>query len=85
MSGKSNISSLRDAIMALTKELKRHNDANEPVTIRQREEPEYFRAIFDEKEREVRDTSEELSKLTPATGEAPTLRRRRSKEAPGTD
>jgi len=78
LSEKSDAQIIADAIMSLVSELKRWNDAQLPKEItRERSEPELFRAVYDEKEREERETSESLSKLTPATGEALTVRRRR--------
>jgi hypothetical protein len=60
---------LTRAILALTKELKRYNDANEPpaITVRRFPEPaELYKGAYSREEIERREEGERLSQLHPA-------------------
>lgn len=60
---------LIDAIVELTKELKRYNDAHsqQQSRVRSKEEAELFRAEFSPEKRTQREVAERLSRLTPAS------------------
>ena len=60
---------LTSAILALTKELKRFNDAREPKS-RPRSEAEYFKGAYSVEEIEARETRERLSQLHEAGEES---------------
>ena len=57
---------LTKAIIALTKEVKRFNDAHEPPKTRPKAEAELFRANFNAEEVARQSESERLSQLHPA-------------------